>query len=239
MKKLLLLTVFILSFVVFLYFTFPIEKFAEHYLCKKLSFKEIAVKRVPLELVLKKVEHPEIPVTINKVVVSPEILSLSSDVKKFFVKLILCGGYVEGKVTYPLSKVSFKVVNFKVDDCKFYKPLELSGLLSGRGTLVFEKENLIGGSGNFRLKNFNIKTSKLFPLVEEFQLQDAKVKYKVEKENKVNFKMESSKVSMDGYVNLNLKNIYNSYLSVNLKLNFNWQNLSFKLKGFINRLSVE
>ena len=77
MRKLIVVLIFLLSFPVFLYFTFPIERFVENGLCRqKVSCKKVEVKRLPLKVELDDVRISFLPFKFDRVIINPQVSSL-------------------------------------------------------------------------------------------------------------------------------------------------------------------
>jgi len=250
MRKLIVALIFLLSFPFFLYLTFPIERFVENGLCRqKISCRKVEIRRLPLKVELDDVKIPSLPFELDKVVVTPQVSSLLSKEKKFNVLAQACGGILRTDASYPVRSVKFKLEKLRVENCLKKKslPLSISGTLFGSGTLSLRKNSLIGGAGNFKLQNLQLKKI-VFGLLSlrSASLGDVKVTYKVKRKNVVDVEAQGKgrdgKLSVKGYINLNIRRIEKSYVNLKVKLipyvePFKGQTFSFRIKGFLDNLS--
>jgi hypothetical protein len=242
MRKLLLFLFFILSFSLFLYLTFPLERVIESNLCKeKISFRSLTVRKFPsLEVVVEDVKYQAVPFTIKKVIVFPEVSTIFSDEKLFNVKVEICNGDLEGVISYPLSRVDFEIKKVSLKDCEFHFPFRMAGILYGKGNLVIEKDSIVSGTGRFKANEISLQELDLStPFIKDIHLQDVKFKYKVKDKNVVDLQLHSKNLSINGYVKLNTRDFMRSYLSLKAKLKFNGQEFSFKIRGTPDNLGME
>ena len=252
MRKLIVVLIFLLSFPLFLYLTFPIERFVENSLCRqKISCKKVEVRRLPLKVELDDVKLSFLPFEFDKVIINPQVSSLLSKEKRFNVLARVCGGILKADANYPIRSVKFKLEKLRVDDClkKSSLPFSISGVLFGSGTLSFTKNSLVGGLGNFKLQNLKLRKIAFGLLsLQSADIGDVKVTYKVKRKNVVDIdvqgKGKDARLSVKGYVNLNVRQIEKSYVNLRVKLTpyvepFKGQTFSFRIKGFLENLSFK
>jgi hypothetical protein len=136
-----------------------------------------------------------------------------------------------------------------VENCLKEKslPFSISGTLLGSGTLSLTRNSLVGGSGNFKLQNLRLEKIAFGLLsLKSANLGNVKLTYKVKRKDVVDIeahgKGREGKLSVKGYINLNIRRIEKSYVNLRVKLipyvePFKGQTFSFRIKGFLDNLS--
>jgi len=252
MKKLLYALLFIFLTLFFLYLSFPFERFIGDRLCERgISYADLKVSKIPLRIEIDSLRVPSLPFKVEKLVLKPsfKIFLLRGPVPIAF-EGALCGGKVEGELTYlfsnsySLKDISYRVSGLKVETC-LNSPF-LSGELASYGSLTFEEGNLMGGSGKFSMKNLTLKPSSL-ALVKEGELffEKAEGTYGVKGRNLVEIEAQGEggdgSFKVKGEVNYNPRAPLYSYGSFRIKVKlekepFNGKEFDFTVRGNLKDL---
>jgi type II secretion system protein N len=251
MRRFYPLLIFLISFPIFLYLSFPIERFVEGELCKRgVSYQKVEVERFPLEVKVKEVRLPSPPISLEEVLVIPDLKSLLTGKKRVKLLLEACGGRGEVDFDYPPSNLEFDLRSLKVERCVNDLPVKVTGDLFLKGNLKLDGEKLLlkGGKGSFTLENLKVGELSfgLFS-IPGLNLGSVKGTYSVKRENAVDLEAEGSgkdaEVSVKGYINVNLKSPKNSYVNLRVKVRpkiapLKGRTFSFRIKGFVEKVKI-
>ncbi len=239
-RALLLVLIFLVSFLFSLYLTFPFDRIAKEILFEKgLHPAKVSFHHFPPKLIIG--ELPYGNVTLKNVSISPVSFS------KFKVSSELCGGHLNAVFSYPVKNLTFKLEDLKLSLCPLnLEQADLNGTVEGAGNLTFNEKHLTGGKGEFELSNVNLKDVNfgLFSF-KELNLGDGKIKYSVNPKDYVKIRGElkgkDAELAVKGSISYNPQNHMNSYVnlvfSVSMKSGkFAGQKFNFTVRGNINSL---
>lgn len=244
MKKILYGLLFVLLTLFFTYITFPFERLISRELCSKLSYQALSFDRFPPKLTLYGLEIPKGSLKVDYLELKPIFLSLLKGKREFKFKGALCRGTFNGEASYPVSKVSFNLLDIRLSRCLN----SVQGSLSGKGELLFKGKNLTGGKGDFVVSNLNLLNLNfgLFKFT-SLNLGNLKASYSIERENLIKLKGRSSgndaSLKFKGEVFYRPETPLDSYVNLSVKVKvkrepFNGREFSFSIRGNIRNLGI-
>ncbi|GEM_PF-895773 len=247
MKRWTPLLIFIITFPLFLYLTFPFDRVIGRILCEKgITYSSLSVNRFPFEVELENVRVPSLPVEIERVIVRPSLLSILSKEKSFEAVSFLCGGRVNLKGSYP-GEIRFKISEIEAEKCRKESP-RVGGRLSGSGSLKVSGNDLTGGRGEFLLKDSKLEGIEFgiftFPAL---KLGNVRGTYSVKRKNRLEINAEGkgrdADVTAKGYLDYYPKNPKNSYLKLKVTVKVKIPPLSgkkfkFTVRGNLGNLRI-
>jgi hypothetical protein len=229
---------FFLALILAVYLTFPFDRVVKGLLCHAgVEASEVEFKRFPPTLIVKdaKVSALNTPV---------RLLKLSPSLGWADFEAHLCGGKVWGEFNFGLSRLTFHLKDLKLEECLKESSLPLGGRLSGSGELTFDGEDIIGGSGSFKVEDFSLVNLKLGLFEVKLLKFDkgADASYRVKDRNliAINAKGEGDSASfeLNGKVEYEPRNPEDSTIDGELKVSFEGTSFTFKLKGKLSTLKV-
>jgi len=234
---------FFVSFLVFLYLTFPFERFVESALCKRgIPYEKVEVERLPLAVKVEGVKYRS--AYFKEIVVYPELLTLPREEKEFRAVADFCSGNVIADFDYPLKNLSFEVKKVSLYCLLKNKFSHVAGTLFGEGRLYFKSGGFIlsNGKGRFIVRDISLKGVKfgVFELP-EVKLGEVELNYSVKGKNYVelNLKGEGTvKLKGSGFFRVNMRNFDNSYLSLRLTVVLGDRPFNFRISGYLSNLRV-
>jgi type II secretion system protein N len=251
MRRLYLLLIFLISFPIFLYFSFPIERFVEGELCKRgINYKKVEIERLPLKIKVQGLKLSSLPFSVEEALVLPDLESFLTGKKHLKVFLRACDGVGKVELDYPISNLEFSASSFKLEKCIKKLPVKVTGNLSLKGKAKLDSNKLLlkSGRGNFALENLKIGELSLGLFsIPSLNLGSIKGTYTVKRDNVIDLEAEGNgsdaEVSVKGYINADLKNPERSYLNLRVKVKpkvapLKGRIFSFRIKGFVENVKV-
>ncbi len=254
MRKLALyISSFLLSLIVCLYISFPIQEKVEGLFSKHgISYSNIDVEHLPhIKFTVENPRIPSIPIRISKAEIEPNLLSLLSNSKKLETKLYTCNGTIDTTFDFPVTHLQFQVESLSAKEMlKNLKeiPFSLNANLSGNGNLFLEKVNIKSGSGKFSIKNLELRNISfgIFS-IKDANFGDGNLIYKVIGKNFASVSLKTSgndgNLNMQGGVTINPKKPEHSYLNLKVTVLMKLGKLkshrfSFNIRGYVKNLEV-
>jgi len=238
-RALILFAVFLVSFSLSLYLTFPFERIVKKALVDRgLNPVGLHFNHFPPE-----VEIAELPfkgLVLKSVRVKP------AGLKSFNAQATLCGGKISAEFNYPLKELKFEVNRLKIEKCPLKLQVKLAGNVDGKGSLDFKGKNIVAGKGKFLLSDVHLKDIEfgIFSF-KELNLGNGELSYTVSSKNYLSIKGKlngkDAEVSVKGGLSYNPKNVSSSYLNlkVNVKVKsgkLSGQKFNFTVRGNVNSL---
>ncbi len=236
MRKVIYGALFILLTLVFLYATFPFERFIESSLCSRgVVAQEVLFNRFPPQVVLKGVKVKGLPFQVELLKVKPNL-----PLKEFNYYCKVCSGTVEGKFTYPVTYFSFKASGVEVGKC-YSSSVKFGGKLKGEGFFKLSQNDLTGGKGSLEGESLKLK-GMAFGLftADLLDLGSFKGSYRVIGKNLIEVEGEGSGKDADyrvsGSINFKPQSPANSYLNLKIRVKvkrgpLKGKSFSFKVRG--------
>ena len=251
MKNFRYFLIFLLSFPLFLYLSFPLERVVERELCKReIGYTEVEVEKFPPKLRVKGLELPQLPFSIEEAVVLPDLESILSGDRRLNVSLKVCGGEGEVKLNYPLSELTFHLKSLRLSRCVKELPFKVRGLFSAAGevSLRVQKALLEKGRGSFSVERLELGELSFGPFsLPGLNLGKLKGTFVVKRENVVSLEAEGkgkdADVKVRGYINVNLRYPGKSYVNLRVKVKpkvalLKGRTFTFRVKGFAENVTV-
>jgi len=247
MRKLLYGALFLFLTLLFLYLTFPVERFVERELCSRgISYSPpVKVRRLPLpEVRLYGLKVPGLPFELPYAVLKPSPLILFKGDAPIEFEVAACGGRAEGWFTYPLKELSYHLCAVGLGMCAGSPAI--SGDLSSSGTLSFRGRDLVKGVGEFSVDGLTLKNLS-FGLFSPGEVTFKKVKgtYEVKDRNRIEVEAEGhgeeGEFRVKGEVSYNPERPLSSYCSFKIgvrleKEPFNGKEFNFTVRGNLKEL---
>ena len=239
MRKLKLIATGVVSFLFFLYLTFPFERIALRTFHRYgLNPANLSFNRLPPCLKVGKL--PFGAVTLKN-------LSAYPTLSGFKLNGELCSGKFSVETDRHLKSVKFKIESLKIQNCPI-RTAKLKGTVEGNGSLSFKGKNLKGGTGTFFLKGISLSKVNFglfsFNLLE---LGSGNFKYKVAGRNYVKVSGElagsDASVKVKGSVSVNPNRLERSYVNLRVSVKIKSGSLkgkrfNFSLRGNVNSLRI-
>jgi hypothetical protein len=226
MRKLKLILTAVLSFLFFLYLTFPFEKLALRELHRNGLFPEkVFFSRFPPHFKIRGLHFGKL--NLKEVSVYPSFGG-------FKFKGKVCSGVFKGETDRKFSRIEFELKSLKVQSCPIGN-INLKGTVEGSGSLSLKGRNVLSGKGSFFFKGFSLSKVNFGLFSFKFlDLGSGSAEYKVSGKNYFKVKGELSgrdaEVKVRGSLSLNPRRFDRSY--VNLKVSVKVESGSLKGKRF-------